>query len=145
MFSYNLVTPLWTVSTVLWAVCAWRTLFSVLFHITPLNHRPDLHLSASTGCLESSGAGQLTLLVKQLDRCFSSHLEGSCLGVKFRGFGRAAGNRSPGTSPLNGVVKIANRFGLPSTRFPPLCRLGKEGGVPGLPVGFQLCEDPQRD
>lgn len=52
--------------------------------------------------------------------------------VKFRGLGKAAGNRSPGSSPQieHRVVKIANHFGLPSTRFPPLGRLGKEGGVP---------------
>lgn len=56
----------------------------------------------------------------------------SCPRVKFRGLGRAAGNRSPGSSPQfeHSVVKIAYHFGLPSTQFPPLCRLGKEGGAP---------------
>ncbi len=66
----------------------------------------------------------------------------SCPRVKFRGLGRAAGNRSPGSSPQieHRVVKIAYHFGLPSTRFPPLCRLGKEGGVPAS----QWISNPQR-
>lgn len=56
----------------------------------------------------------------------------SCPRVKFRGLGKAAGYRSPGSSPQieHRVVKIAHHFGLPSARFPPLCRLGKEGGAP---------------
>lgn len=80
----------------------------------------------------SIDAGQPGLILKQLARCFPSHLGESFPRVKFRGLGRAAGNRSPGSSPHieHIVVKIAYHFGLPSTRFPPLCRLGKEGGVP---------------
>ncbi|CAJ1071353.1 Hypothetical predicted protein [Xyrichtys novacula] len=70
-------------------------------------------------------------LVEQLARCFPSP-PGKAPGVKFRGSGRAADIRSPRSSPQSehSMVKIADHFGLPSTRFPPLCRLGKEGGAP---------------
>lgn len=71
----------------------------------------------------------------------------SCPRVKFRGLGRAAGNRSPGSSPQmeHRVVKIAYHFGLPGTQFPPLCRLGKEGGAPALPVDIQHSVGVQRN
>lgn len=55
----------------------------------------------------------------------------SCPRVKFRGLGKAAGYRSPGSSPEieHRVVKIAHHFELPSALFPPLHMLGKEGGA----------------
>lgn len=82
-------------------------------------------------------------VAKQLARCFPSHLERAAFRVKFRGSGRAACNRSPGHGPQieHRAVKIAYHFGLLGTRFPPLCRLGKEGGVPAS----QRTLDPQRE
>lgn len=84
-------------------------------------------------------------LVKQLARCFPSPL-GKAPGVKFRGLGRAADNRSPESSLLieHSVVKIADHFGLPSTRFPPLSKAGKGRRSPGLPVDVQLSEEEWR-
>lgn len=75
-----------------------------------------------------------------VSQMFSITSGGSYPGVKFRGFGRAAGNRSRGSSPLieqsgkNSIPFWAAQYPVPTT-----LQAGKGRRSPSLPVSVLLC------
>lgn len=66
-----------------------------------LSNVPDLILFITGASNRSicTEAGQAELVSMQLAGCFPSPLGERCPGVKFRGLRKAAGSRSPGSSP----------------------------------------------
>lgn len=103
----------------------------------------NCHLSASTGrvCVWSYWGWTSKPNSQAVSQMFSITSGGSYPGVKFRGFGRAAGNRSLGSSPLieqsgkNSIPFWAAQYPVPTT-----LQAGKGRRSPSPPVGFlQLC------
>lgn len=95
-----------------------------------------LFIIGGSDCSICTETGQPDLAVMQLASCFPSPLGEPCPRVKFRGLGKAAGCRSPGSSPRieHRVAKNSPAFRAAQCSVPTTLQAGKGRRSPGLPA-----------
>lgn len=108
---------------------------------------PSAHMAVISALMKNKEHWDWTTVhvVMQLASCFPSPLGERCPRVKFRGLGKAAGSRSPGSSPRieHRVAKNSTAFRAAQDSVPTTLQAGKARRSPCLPVDDRAAVGPQ--